>query len=162
MDVIRYRPAEAVKWLSHGAGHLRKEAARQSGSILRREGTRTIQKDLMDAAEVLLGVGKSAIAEIMHVGAAGVEYILHKDRFEVHKGNSMKVYRYKDVMAMKMRGDRLSVQMKAATATIAPPAHIVSARVRVPIGWSRNGIEVPYEMLLDELSARCGIEIESP
>lgn len=160
MDVVRYRPDEAIRWLQAGAANLRHEAARQTTDIIRREGERTIAKDLKDAAGAIFGMGKSAWAEIMHQEATGTEYVLRKDRFEaVHAGSTTTV-KYKEVRSMRQRGDRLTIVLKSGSLTIKPNAHIVSGRLKVPIGWSRNGMQVHYETLLDELSARCGVEIE--
>jgi hypothetical protein len=30
----------------------------------------------------------------------------------------------------------------------------------VPIGWDRNGMEVPYELLVEELAARSRVEVD--
>jgi len=37
---------------------------------------------------------------------------------------------------------------------------VVAGRTKVPVGWRRNGLEVPYELLIDELAARSGRSIE--
>lgn len=160
MEVVRYRPADAVRWLQYGAENLRREAVRQTGDIIRREGNRSIGQDIKEAAGAILGMGKSALAEIMHSDANATEYVLQKDRFDAIRGSTVRSVRYKDVVSLNQKGDKLLISHQNGSLTIRPPAHITSARVRVPIGWARNGIEVPYEMLLDELSARCGVEIE--
>jgi hypothetical protein len=86
--------------------------------------------------------------------------VLGSDRFEVVSNGSVKTVKYKDVAAMRQRGDRVSVVLKQGSVTIKPHAHIVAGRIRVPVGWTRNGIEVPFDTLPDELSARCGVNIE--
>lgn len=160
MDVVRYRPGEAIRWLEVGAEDLRKEAKRKGTSLVQREGERTIGKDLMDAAGAIFGMGKSAWADLMHKEAQASEYILHDGHFDVVKGGLSASHPYKSVRSMRQRGDRVSVVMKQGSVAIKPHAHILAGRLKVPIGWNRNGMEVPYETLLDELSARCGVEIE--
>ena len=83
MESSRYRPAEAMRWLEIGAQDVRQDARRQSTSVVRREGQRSIGKDLRDAAGAIVGLGKSALADLAHVQAAATEYALYEDRFEV-------------------------------------------------------------------------------
>ena len=160
MEPIRYRPGEAIRWLEIGAEDIRKSAKRQGQSIVRREGDRTWGRDLRDAAGAILDLGKSALADITHRQAQASEVVLNDESFTVGNAASAKTVRYKDVVDMKLRGDRLTVQLKQGSVTIKPYAHIVSGRIKVPVGWSRNGLEVPYEVLIDELSARCGVTVE--
>jgi len=160
MEPIRYRPGEAIRWLEIGAEDIRKSAKRQGQSIVRREGGRTIGRDLRDAAGAIFDLGKSAVADVLHRQAQASEVILNDDGFTIANPTSSKTVKYKDVVDMKLRGDRLTVQMKQGAVTIKPYAHIVSGRIKVPVGWSRNGLEVAYEVLIDELSARCGVTVE--
>ena len=160
MEPIRYRPGEAVRWLEVGAADSRRSAKRQGRSIVRREGSRTIGRDLRDAAGVIFELGKSALADLAHRQAQASEIVLQEETFTISNPAKNQTIRYDDVVDMKLRGDRLSVILEQGGATIKPYAYIVSGRVRVPIGWSRNGLEVPYEVLIDELSARCGVNVE--
>ena len=59
-----------------------------------------------------------------------------------------------------LRGDKATVVMERGSVNIRPEAYISSGRIKVPIGWERNEIEVPYEMLIDELAARAGIKVQ--
>jgi glutamate dehydrogenase/leucine dehydrogenase len=160
MEPIRYRPGEAIRWLEIGADDIRKSAKRQGTSLVRREGGRTIGKDLRDAAGAIFGLGKSALADLLHRQAEAAEVVLNQDSFTVNSPGGAKTVQYADVTAMKMQGDRLTVEHENGRLTIKPYAYIVSGRVKVPVGWSRNGLEVPYDVLLDELSARCKTDIE--
>lgn len=160
MEPIRYRPGEAIRWLEIGAEDIRKSARRQGQSIVRREGGRTIGRDLRDAAGAIYDLGKSALTDLIHRQAQASEVVLNDESFTVGNSASSKTVKYKEVVDMKLKGERLTVQLKQGSVTIKPYAYIVSGRVRVPVGWSRNGLEVPYEVLIDELSARCGVSVE--
>lgn len=160
MDVVRYKPGEAIRWLQIAAEDLRKQAKRKGAGVVQREGERTIGKDIMDAAGALLGMGKSAWAELLHREAQASQYVLRDDRFDVIQGGSSRIVEYRAVTSLRQRGDRLCVILKQGSVTIKPHAYILAGRLKAPIGWERNGMEVPYETLLDELSARCGKEIE--
>ena len=157
---MRYRPGEAIRWLELGAKDLRKSAGRQGKSLISREGERNFPKDLRQAAGVLADLGKGAFIDLMHRQAEASEYILHDDRFEISSPARIRSIGYDEVTDIRMRGDRATFVLKQGSITIKPHAHIVSGRVKVPIGFARNGIEVPFETLIDELSARCGVEIE--
>ena len=160
MDPIRYRPGEAIRWLENGAADSRKSAKRQGKSIVRREGSRTIGRDLRDAAGVIFELGKSALADLAHRQAQASEIDRQEESFTISNPNSDQTIGYDQVVDMKLRGDRLSVNLEQGASTIKPYAHLVSGRIKVPIGWSRNGLEVPSDVLLDELSARCGVNVE--
>lgn len=160
MEPIRYRPGEAIRWLEIGAEDIRKSAKRQGQSIVRREGGRTFGRDIRDAAGAIFDLGKSALADLVHRQAQASEVVLNEEAFTVGNPTSSKTVRYADVVDMKLKGERLSIQLKQGTVTIKPYAYIVSGRIKVPVGWSRNGLEVPYEVLIDELSARCGVHVE--
>ncbi len=158
--LIRYQPGEAIRWLQQGARSMRKEAERQSQRLVRREGDRTIRKDISEAASALFGVGKSAWADLKHVQASAIEYVLGETDFEVIKPTGAKRYAYDSVTGIKIDGDRAIFTFDKGKLVIAPYAHIVAGRVKAPIGWRRNGLEVPYELLVEELSARCQIDPE--
>lgn len=159
MEPVRYRPAEAIVWLRLGAEEMRKEARRRSQGVFQRQGERTLVKDLRDTAGALFGMGKSAVADFLHQLVDDAEYALFADHFEVVGKTGAKSIRYEDVDFIRQEGDKATVVLRRGSHTIKPIAHIVAGRVRVPIGWSRNGMDVPYETLIDELSARCRVEI---
>jgi hypothetical protein len=159
VEPIRYRPGEAIRWLQTGADDIRRSAGRKGKSIVRREGHRTIGKDIKQAAGALLDLGKSALADLAHSQAMASEYVLHDTSFEVVKAGSVRSYDYGSVTHIDQKADRLILALGQGSVTIKPHAYIVAGRIKVPVGWVRNGLEVPYEVLLDELAARCGVEI---
>lgn len=161
MDVVRYKPGEAIRWLEVGAEDLRKLARSRSRRVVASVGRRDFSTDLKDAAGALFGFGKSAWADILHKQAEASEFALYDDKFEVIRPSTKRTVRYSDVVAMKLKNDKLSVQLRSGSISIRPHAYVVSGRIKVPIGWTRNEIEVPYETLLNELSARCGVNIET-
>ncbi|MGZ2861678.1 hypothetical protein, partial [Pseudomonas aeruginosa] len=83
------------------------------------------------------------------------EYVLGQDDFEIIKPGSSKRILYSEVKSITVTGDRVLVKTDRAQIIVKPYAYVVAGRLKVPVGWSRNGIEVPYELFIDELSARC-------
>lgn len=160
VELIRYRPGEAIRWLETGAKDIRKSAGRQSKSLVRREGERSIGIDIRQAAGALVDMGKSALAELAHKQAMASEYVLFDDHFEIISSGRGKSFDYDEIISIKLKNDKATLVMDQGSIVIKPHAHIVSGRIKVPIGWTRNGLEVPYEVLLDELAARCDVRIE--
>ena len=122
--------------------------------------SKTIGENLKTAAGALFDFGKGTYAEMMHRQAEDSEYVLQESQFDVVNGGMIKSIPYDRVFALHLRGDRGILTLDKGIVTIKPFAYIVAGRAKVPVGWVRNGIEVPYELLLLELSARCGIEMQ--
>lgn len=127
---------------------------------MRREGERNLGKDVRDVAGVLVGMGKGALADILHRQAEASEYVFQEDAFEVVSSGRVRSIKYASVKSIKLHGDKATVALSQGSVVIRPHAYILSGRLKVPVGWARNGMEVPYETLLDELAARCDVEIE--
>ena len=160
VELVRYKPGEAIRWLEMGAQDLKKSARRKGKSIVRREGERSIGRDISQAAGVLMGMGKGALADLIHHQAESSEYVLHDDRFEVVTPGRIKSVKYSQVRSIRMKNEKATLVLDQGSVTIKPHAYVVAGRIKVPIGWARNGMEVPYEVLLDELAARCDVDIE--
>lgn len=160
MNVVRYRPGEAIRWLETGAASSRHSAKKKTEGILKREGERTIAKDVFQATGVLVDLGKSALGEILHRQASAAEYVLLDDQFEIVTPGRLRAVRYEAVKHIKRRGEKVTIELERGAVTIKPHAYIVSGRIKAPIGWSRDGMEVPFDVLIDEIAGRCNIEVD--
>ncbi|MFN8218763.1 MAG: hypothetical protein U0S12_01345 [Fimbriimonadales bacterium] len=160
MELVRYKPGEAIRWLETGAQDMRKQAARTGKRLVQREGERSVGRDFRDAAGVLIDLGKSALAELSHRQAEASEYVLHEDRLEIVSPARITSVKYEQIKQIKLKGEAVKLVLESGSFTIKPHAYIVSGRIRVPVGWRRNGLEVPYETILEELSGRSGVNIE--
>ena len=162
MELVRYRPGEAIRWLETGGDNIRR-GARNRGINLLRQGpinSETIGENLKTAAGALFDFGKGTYAEMMHRQAEDSEFVLQESQFDIVNGGNIRSIPYTRVVAMTLKGDRASLTLDKGSVTIKPFAFIVVSRIKVPVGWVRNGIEVPFELLLHELAARCGIEVQ--
>lgn len=160
MEPIRYTPGEAIRWLETGASDLRKDAKRKSNAVWDRTGERNFGTDIKDAAGALLDLGKSALAELAHRQALASQFLLFPDRFEVVNSAGIRHVPYSEVTSIRQKGDKVTVVLRKGSVTIKPHAYILCGKLKIPLGWARNGIEVPFETLLDEISARAGHEID--
>lgn len=162
MELVRYRPGEAIRWIQVGADNMRRQAKTRGKSVVGQTGTdqRNFGENVKTAAGAIFEYGKSAYADVLHRQAEASEYVLEDDHFDIVSGSSMRSVSYDRVKQVQVAPDRAKVILDKGNIMIKPVAFIVAGRVRVPIGWTRNGIEVPFELLLEELSARCNLDPE--
>ncbi len=108
-----------------------------------------------------MDMGRGAFAELVHKQAEGTEYALDEDKLEARNLGRSKAISYRDVKQILAKSsDRYQLVLASGTHMVKPIAHLVAGRLKVPIGWRRNTMEVPYETLIDEIAARCGLEIQ--
>jgi hypothetical protein len=145
-----------------GADNIRKGAQARGKTVVRQTGTdqKPLTENIKTAAGALMEYGRGTYAEMLHQQAEASEYVLQDNHFDVVRGGSIKTIPYERVKGVELKGDRAIVILDKGSLTIKPFAHLVAGRARVPIGWSRNGIEVPFELLLEELAARARVEVE--
>lgn len=160
MELIRYRPGEAIRWLQTGAENNRKTASAKGKAVVRPpEEEHKFQQTVKAAAGAVIDFGKGAYTDLLHRQAEASEYILQEKHFDVVHGSTIKSIAYDRVKGISLLGEKATVTLDKGSLTIKPFAHIVAGRIKVPVGWSRNGMEVPYEVLLEELAARCRVEL---
>ncbi len=161
MDPIRYKPGEAIRWLETGAEQSRKTAKSKGKELLDQTGAPGVKR-IGSGVGALIDLGKGAWADVLHKQAEASEYVLQNDLFDVVAGKSIKSVRYSDVRKISAKGEKVTITLdRGTTLTLKPYAHITAGRIRVPVGWLRNGMEVPYELLIEELAARCKVEVET-
>ncbi len=163
MEAVRYRPGDALRWLETGADAQRKSARDKGRSVLSSVtagSTKSIKEGMSSAAGALFDLGKGAYADLVKRQADAYEIIFSDEEFSVSGTTGPKIYRYADVSKISQEKDRITVTMGQTNLTIRPYAYITAGRVKVPIGWNRNGMEVPFELLVEELAARCRVEID--
>jgi hypothetical protein len=153
-ETIRYRPSDAVRWLKIGAETMRDSAKKQGAQVVSRDGIRNLKKDISQAAGALWDMGKSAVADAVHVSALNTEYLLGPDRIEVIRPVGSKIIEYSKIRRIRRNDDVYTVELDQGSFVIAPPAYVTSGAIKAPIGWDRNGHEVEFRLLAEELSAR--------
>ncbi len=158
MEPIRYKPGEAIRWLETGAEANRKSAKQKTRDVFA-PGVPTGAK-LGQGVAALIDLGKGAWADVLHKQAEASEYVLQEERFDVVSGNSIKSVPYDEIRTIAIKSDRATITLdRGSVIVIKPYAYISAGRIRVPVGWLRNGMEVPYDLLIEELSARSRIEV---
>jgi len=162
MELVRYRPGEAIRWLQVGAENIRRGAQARGRSVVRQTGTeqKPFKENVKTAAGALMEYGRGTYADLLHTKADASEYVLQERHFDIVRSGSIKTIPYERVKGIEFKGDHAIILLDKGQVTIKPFAHLVAGRAKVPVGWSRNGIEVPFELLVEELAARCGVEID--
>lgn len=157
MSHVSYRPAEVLHWFGIGSKEARRRAQKKGQAALQGG---DIARGLRQVAGAAADFGKGALNDLVQRQAEETTYQLGDTGFEVIGLTSRKHIAYEDVTAIECRPhDRFEVTHKSGRIMVKPIAHLVAGRLRVPVGWLRNGMEVPYAMLIEELAARCGVEI---
>jgi hypothetical protein len=158
VELVRYRPDQAIRWLRLDAETQRASAKIRSKKVGQEASVNTKMKA---AAEVLLDLGKSAYTEAVHSFAEANEYVLQEHQFDIIRNGVIKTIAYDRIIAIQFRNDRGSLILDKGTVTIKPFAYLTAGRIKVPIGWQRNGLDVPFELIFEEISARSGVPITS-
>ena len=157
MPTVTYRPAEVLHWFGVGSNEARHRARQKGQSALARN---DLVKSIKDVAGAASEFGKSTLTDLVQRKAEDTSYQLSDDAFEVMGTTSRKRILYSDATELHAKqNDRYELIHKGGSLTIKPIAHLLAGRMRVPVGWLRNGMEVPYALLIEELAARCGVEI---
>jgi hypothetical protein len=155
MDSARYRPAEALRWLEVGVRDMMERASRKGARVVRREGERTFSRDVQEAAGAVFDFGRGALVDLARKKAEETTYLLLDDRMEIFESGRTRAVRYDDIVSIQARGaDRFVLALTRGALTIKPLAHLVSGKLKVPVGWTRNGLDAPYELLIEEIAAR--------
>jgi hypothetical protein len=131
------------------------ELVRQSGADQRSFG-----ENVKTAAGAVYDFGKSAYAEAVRKHAETSEFVLQEEHFDVVHNGSIKTIPYSRVKQVKLAKDRARLMLDKGSISIKPVAFLVAGHLKVPVGWVRNGIEVPFDLLIEELAARCGLEVD--
>ncbi|MBX3097137.1 MAG: hypothetical protein KF812_09765 [Fimbriimonadaceae bacterium] len=153
MSAVYYRPAAALRWLGYKSAERpteRKPAPTPDD----------IGKRVKKAAEVMWGVGKGAMEDMDKRQAEGVGYTLTDSHVEFASVTGTRRIAYKSIENIfVIENDRYLIEYEGGRHTVKPAAHLVAGRKRVPVGWDRNGTEVPYHLLIEEIAARAGVDI---
>lgn len=160
MSMTVYTPAEVLHWLDMHAA----STPPPSPTPKVKDGVRTddLVGSLKNIAGKAVDIGRGAMTGLVQKQASGTKYELHEKGFEATTLAMIQQVDYSEVRKITRRpGDKYQLLFNGGSLTIKPVAHLVAGRIKAPVGWMRNGVEVPYVMLIEELSARCGIDIES-
>lgn len=160
MPTVTYRPPDIYHWFSTGSQEAIESAKRQGRDFTKSASDSSVKDTIKKAASVAAEIGRGAGADIVHRQANETAYKLHDKEMSVKGAVTTTTLTYNTISSILAHPkDKFSVEHEGGTLIIRPIAHLVSGRIRVAVGWERNGIEVPFTMLLEELSARSGVEI---
>jgi hypothetical protein len=120
---------------------------------------RVAGENIRQAAGALIQYGKGAYADIMHSQAEASEYVLQDEHLDIVRPGAIKTIPYSRIQSVQVKGDKATLTLDRGTVVIKPFAYIVAGRAKVAVGWSRNGMEVPFDLLIDEIAARSDLEV---
>lgn len=162
-ETVVYVPSPCIRWLETGAGGLKEQAKGKARDAKSSFADRRYGDTLLSTVSAAVGAGKAALAEIMTKRGEATEYRFERDYFELGGFFKSVTIPYADVTKIDSVSDsrhRYRLHTKQGQYTISPVAWIESGAVKAPIGWERNGIEVPFALLIEEMAARCGVGVD--
>ena len=161
MPTVTYRPPDILHWFSTGSQEAIESAMRKGRAFTKSAADSSVTENIKRAAGVAADFGRGAAAEVLHRQAVDTVYKLHDEQMDVRGATGTRTVAYDSILSIRSHSkDRFTVEYDEGTLTVRPIAHLSSGKIRVPVGWVRNEIEVPFSMLLEELSARSDVEIE--
>ena len=160
MAVVTYLPADIVRWLGKNAKQDRKSVVKKALAVPQKALDKGIVPGVRGAVDAAFGIGKQALGDLSTVKAEETLYHLFEEGFEA-VGLMKKVkLDYRQVTGIVCKGgDKYWIEHEGGHISIKPVAHLVAGQQKVAIGWLRNGMEVDYRLLVEEIAARCNKEI---
>ncbi len=149
---IHYAPPDLVQWLNPDLQPGQKSRAKPGDGRLR--------DSLRQAATAAAGFGRTAMGEFAYRKAVELEYLLDEDGFSIPGLTQPRRIEYREIREIKReKKDRFRLVTKSGDVVIDPVAHLVAGPVKAPVGWLRNGVEVAYFTLIQEIAARSRLDI---
>ena len=161
MDSVTYRSPDLLHWFGAGSDAAAESAKRRTKAAAEGASKSDIKRSLVNVAGAALDIGRMAAVDFVKRQIEDTVYRFDDDGMDVQLAIGTKRVLYDEVKSIVAKtNDRYEVKFVGGTMTVKPVAHLVSGRVRVPIGWVRNGLDVSYATLVQELAARCDLDIE--
>lgn len=161
--MVRYRPAASLTWLSDSAEAGFKKAEKLSKQALNlklgADGT-SAKARFVSAGAALFEAAKSAYTEVAKSKMEAHEYALSDDTLFVHFGGKSEEIPFEKISHVEMDGLKAKFFHAKGQLIVQPYAYVVSGAAKAPIGWNRDGHEVPYELLIEEIAARAGLTLK--
>jgi hypothetical protein len=151
-DVVQYRAPDAIRWFST-------PGVAEPGE---RKATRPDdwQNRLRGYLDSAMQTGKGAMDSVAKKKVEATAYFLTDTQIEIVGITTRKTVPFAKISRIVMRDDnKFTVEYEGGSFSIKPVAHMIAGTLKVALGWNRNGAEVPYRLLLEELAARSQVEI---
>lgn len=116
-----------------------------------------LKKAVIEAIGKAVSYGKGAFADVSSRSIERLEYRLYDEALET----GTKRISYRDIKRIEKSKRGFRIVSGTGGAFIKPYAWLVVSGAKVPIGWERNGMEVPFETLVEEIAARAHTHIQS-
>ncbi len=160
MSTTTYRPVDILHWFGMESRRNRRSGFHKGGLVPKKATEQGVVQGLKLVASAAYDLTRGAASDLVQAQAGQTEYVLHDSGFEaVDLVRRVKID-YKQVhKIIAKQNDKFLIVADNANVTVKPVAHLSAGHVRVPVGWVRNGMEVPFATLIEELSARCSVDV---
>lgn len=151
MIAARYIPFDIQNWVELGTGTL------QHGRPPVKVPGGEIGKSVGELISRAVRTSQGAVANLKVKRIDQIEYRLSDDFFEIEGGARIDYADIKRIEHSKKSGFRIYSSFKEIE--INPYAWLKVGSVEVPLGWLRDGLEVPFELLVQEIGIRAKVEL---
>lgn len=158
MSTVHYSAPDILQWL----GTTGERAKVQGKQLAKSKGDQSgeITANLKAVASAAASFGKEALADIVRTKVAVYKVTLYDKGMEIQTLTGTKKVEYSWVTGIdELSNDRFEIKHSNGKAVIKPCGYLLVDRLKLPIGWLRNGLEVSYHTLIEEIAARSSIEI---
>ena len=162
MNPVVYRPPDILRWFDLASRQSAQDARDRGKAVATLAGESKILPTIREAAGAAISLGKGAFGGLVQRQAEETRYDLHETGIEAIDLTKRIKIDYSQVREIVPKGgDKYLVLFNGGSLTIKPVAHLVAGKYKVPVGWLRNGVEVPFLTLVEELAARSQVEVGS-
>jgi hypothetical protein len=150
---VKYKPVDIIRWIDFTTESHNKTHTKES----------PFPKTIKQALQKMVNLSKTTTAQVARNAIEQLEYRLYHDSLEMHSQTGFRSILYSQVTHIEiLKREAFRIRTEKETVRIKPYAWMIVANLKIPLGWRREDMEVPYHLLLEEIAARTKAPIVYP
>lgn len=153
---VTYSPPEALKWIQFKSDVAREGAIRRlarSGKTVRHDW----KSSITDVAGAVGAYASTAASSMTHTAKNLARYEMDETTLLYRSMGKTTKISFEEIQEIILCGDEATVIHSKGRLKIRPVGYVSSGIVKAPLGWKRNGTEVPFITLIEEIAGRAGL-----
>jgi hypothetical protein len=155
---VTYSPPEALKWIQFKSDASKEGASRRlvrSGKTVRQDW----KSSVTDVAGAVGAYASTAASSLTHAAKNVARYDLDDTMLTAKTMGKTTKISFEDIQEILLDGDEATIIHSKGNLKIKPIGYVSSGIVKAPLGWRRNGTEVPFATLIEEIAGRAGLRV---
>lgn len=154
---VKYRVSDSIlKWFEFQPS----VSETTSQAISKAKSDQPVQKHIKNAAQTIVDIGKSAYAGMVQLGPLEYEVTFRESEVSLCRNRRIERIPYRTIQRIALEKDVITLKLDHQTIKIRPVVVLSAGKLKVPVGWDRDGQDVPFETLAHEFSGRSGLSVE--